>query len=83
MRKPTLAAQASAVTQAVALVTANREMGEPALSWLKQAAVTLGAMSECEELMRAAYRLHKEAPAVAMLLQAFPGSTISDVRETE
>lgn len=80
--KPSFACQSAAITEAVAIISRLGEMGEPEMAWLKQGAITLGKMSECEDLMRAVYLLHLETPALAMVLQALPGARIADVRET-
>ncbi len=81
--RPSFAAQASAVTDLVNHAARNQTLGEPALSWARQAAVTLGALAEFEQPIREFYRLSKRHPALAELLTALPGARIADVREMD
>lgn len=80
MSKPSFAAQAGAVTEAVAIISRLGEMSEPEMSWLKQAGATLNALAGIEDLTRAMYVLNQQNPALANLLAAFPDARITDVR---
>lgn len=80
--KPSFAMQASAITDLVNNAMRSKSLGEPAMSWARQAAVTLGALAEIEEPIREFYRLTKQHPALATILTTFPGSRIVDVRDT-
>lgn len=80
MTKPSFAAQAGAITEAVAIISRLGEMSEPELSWLKQAGATLNALAGIEDLTRAMYVLNQQNPALANLLAAFPNARIADVR---
>lgn len=81
MSKPSFAMQASAVTDLVNHAMRDGNLGEPAMSWARQAAVTLGALAEIEAPVREFYRLSKQHPELAELLTMFPGSRIVDVRD--